>query len=30
VGEDGVVYVTWSEHVDDTEDVFVKRFNELP
>jgi hypothetical protein len=29
-GEDGVVYVAWSEHVDETEDVFVKRFNELP
>jgi hypothetical protein len=30
VHEDGVVYVAWSEHVDETEDVFVKRFNELP
>jgi hypothetical protein len=30
VGGDGVVYVTWFEWVDDTEAVFVKRFNELP
>ena len=30
VDDDGVVYVAWFERNDPTDDVYVKRFNELP